>query len=143
MAHLTVVASGKVTVYSGARALGSKGFTFAIAKRRVLSLSTTLRKQWPERLRATSPASAGLATSDIGKTYYAQGVVKVQEVPVSRMVRVRRRDTGKELVAGMSGAGGRFHLSWTDYAGPVEVTIYDDAALLSPYNAKVFDFVTG
>ena len=143
MAHLTVVASGKALLYNGQRALGGKSFTFFILREKVMSIAPALLLQWPGRLRAVSPGSSGLATSDIGKTYYAQGIVKIQDVPVSRRVRVRRRDTGAELVAGMSGAGGRFHLSWTDYAGPVEVTIYDDATLLSPYNAKVFDFVTG
>ncbi len=143
MAHLTVKASGRAPLGTGRRASVTFTYRFSLVKDKGLSIAPSLLKQWPQRLRASSPMSAGLATTNIGKRYYAQGVVKVQDTPSARLVRVRRRDNGVELVSGMSEAGGRFHLSWSDYAGAVEVTIYDNPTSLSPYNAKVFDFVTG
>lgn len=139
MAHLTVVASGKAPLCNGKRAAVTLVYRFSLVRYTVLSIAPSLLRQWPQRLRASSPIAAGLAISDIGKRYYAQGVVKVQSNPVSRLVRVRRRDTGVTLVEGRSEAGGFFSLSWADYSGAVDVTVYDEGG--APYNAKIFDMV--
>lgn len=145
MAHLT--AKG----YASFRAAGAQAGFFHPGQIRVAAivlpapalLSTdTLRNVTPARVRAVSSSkSSPVASVAVSRRYYAQGVIKVGGSVVSRFVRIRRRDNGEEITSGYSGADGRFHLSWADYSGMVEVTVYDDAASLTPYNAKIFDFV--
>jgi hypothetical protein len=41
----------------------------------------------------------------------------------------------------MSGVNGTFRFVWTDYSGPVDITIYDKLAGTVDYNCKIFDMV--
>ena len=147
MAYLTIKG------YAATKAAGAKAGFFTSKPIAVCVAGTPATAAIPiEIVKAVTPARVRGVSTTRGSPvaaipslarYYAQGVVKVEGNPVSRFVRIRRRDTGAEITSGYSGTDGRFHLSWADYAGLVEVTVYDSAALLSPYNAKVFDFVTG
>jgi hypothetical protein len=104
--------------------------------------SGTIRSVVPQRERVAGPFPVGLSTTPVaGRRFYAQGVVKVGGLPCRRLVRVRRRDSGELLVEGNSEALGQFCLSWAEYSGPIEVSIYDDATQATPYNAKIFDLV--
>ncbi len=145
MAYLTIKG------YAAVKAASAKAGFFATKPIQVCAATApapavipieTVKGVTPARVRGVSTTRGSpLSATPSLRRYYAQGVTKVGGSPVSRFVRIRRRDNGEEITSGYSGADGRFHLSWADYAGLVEVTIYDDAASLTPYNAKIFDFV--
>jgi len=141
MAHLTVAASGLNPLSGGPRISGASYYNLVIDSLPAVIIGTSLITLWPERLRASLASSAQLASVNPGKLYFVQGQVVKQSEPVSKVVRVRNRDTGETIVSGRSGADGRFTLRWSDYGGPVDVTVYDDASPTVDYNCKIFDMV--
>ena len=142
MAHLLVTGSGLRTAAVGGRTPYSKLPSFVLGVPSTCYLSREALLVWPERLQMSKALGGPVDNSTAGTLYFAQGKVTIGGLPVSRLVRIRRRDTGAVLVQGYSGGNGYFHYKWAGYAGPIEATIYDEGAISVDYNCKILDMLT-
>jgi hypothetical protein len=74
--------------------------------------------------------------------YFVSGVVKENDVPKRRLVRVYDRVTGKLLNEEYSDAGsGRFNIVVENQSDEVFVMAFDDTAVGDDFNAQVYDLV--
>jgi hypothetical protein len=74
--------------------------------------------------------------------YFVSGVVKENDVPKRRLVRVYDRATGRLLNEEYSNAGsGRFYIVLENQVDEVYVLAFDDTGVGDDFNAQVYDLV--
>lgn len=72
---------------------------------------------------------------------FAQGIVKQENIPVSRKVCAYNRESKQLLASTMSDQAGHFYLTWAGYSGKFFVLVFDDETDSADYNCQVFDLL--
>ena len=92
-------------------------------------------------IRSTSRSTATFASGV--KSSVVSGLVFEGSTPVTRLVRVYRRDTGELLgtTNSVAGSGGSFSMQLNGYTGKVYVIAFDDITSAPDYNAQIYDLV--